>query len=203
MGERLFQIKEVAKIISNAGVLQELNKERDNSLETRILDLSGDRSVFTSEDILKIAEDMKIGQEQVRKVLEICFPSRNKILDDLNKLGAKADVKVKAQVYFDELKRVLYSNLPAEIIRMKLEEDYTEYNLSIKRFNGLKEVKRFLRKPKKVEDLSNLAFLNFNCDSATTLHLYDPIFLRAAGEKLQELRELFKDQVSAKYYYIL
>jgi len=189
--------------------------------------------------VYQSAEELGYPTDYVDKAMSIFYPSATEMLADLKKHGSVPTFDNIREIYKSFLIRSLVRHVP--LSRIGDYESWTNRDEDDKnncKTNKLwiyqsrtlqmslitekvieKEVKRFLRKKKKVEevetDITSLVHLEFFPDEhkdvskgkyGLTITLKDPLFLRLCGDTLKELREEFKDIIepyNVKHRYVV
>ena len=203
---------EIVEVLSHAKSLdaydlqQKLLTKKERSLDQEI----------TDETLQQMAQDEGISAHYVDKALALFYPTREQKITDLQKYAGKLTFTALRNEYVSQCIGVLQRLYPQEDFNIYHNDDYyiSEINLLIRKVGKKKYRYRkwFSKFP-----MFNKKWVGFRIYTSSTIkispekchlevNLYDPRVLPACGETLQELHELFKDQIErieTLSYYIL
>lgn len=197
--ERSLSEKEFLELIALADSLRLYD---DRKIDRTILDnIKENYSVAVA---YEVAQSLGITSDYVEKAMNLLHPSLETQIADLRKHNAKATVRAISEQYQFDLIKTLRINCPTD----QFDESSDKDNI-----NGYIWV-RFTKTIKKEEKSRRFLFLKQRKDLACfrfsrdynrgekeyfnlSIYLQHPLFLRACGEKLNELNDYFKEQINS------
>ncbi len=196
MKERILNEEELRNVIAHADSQQQYDRRRqDERLLEGIVKWEEQKEGISVSTAYEIGEELDIPREYLQRAIEMLYPGKEQVVKDIETVGSQPSALTSHRhvynTYVVVLEEALQQGYPGERFHRRELFYYpfweAAFYLSRERWNIFKKIK-------KKRLLAEITFYanEYNRTGCTgcdvSINLYDPLFLRATGEKLKELK---------------
>lgn len=191
MSTKTLTQEELKNVIAYADSLQQYDRRRqDQHLLEGIVRRETEKEGIALPVVYEIGEELDIPREYLQRALELLYPSKEQMKQDLFALGARPSAKAILPIYRQRLQDAFKRNVPFEEIYVENSRE-SEGHLYFHRVSRKKKWAFTFTQKKEIAAI----WMSGSVPMYLDINLYHPLFLHAAGKELQELNGLFKEYI--------